>query len=351
MRPSPAHSTSNTLNDFWRSYVSIGVLTYGLGALAVVLYALAEPGPNRRSIVVLGCLSFIVSVGPFRWIGLALVSTRWSGLFFTAWAGMTFVFIAVGALLDGGITSPISYFLIMPLLFAGLAYSAGLVCILTVVGIETTFAVSLLSPRPYWSASIFLSLAMLIAGVITACAAHNRERMTEQLLDAATRDALTGCLRRGAFSDRLVHEAKWARRYRTPFSLIVADVDNLKVLNDSGGHHSGDFAIQSLAVALRVAARETDIIGRLGGDEFALLLPRTDELAALVVASRLNEVLRDTAGTTSVTASLGVSTWLGPDDQPDELLRRADEALYAAKRSGRDRYALWQPAMAEASVR
>jgi diguanylate cyclase (GGDEF)-like protein len=175
--------------------------------------------------------------------------------------------------------------------------------------------------------------------------------MTEQLLDAATRDALTGCLRRGAFSDRLVHEAKWARRYRTPFSLIVADVDNLKVLNDSGGHHSGDFAIQSLAVALRVAARETDIIGRLGGDEFALLLPRTDELAALVVASRLNEVLRDTAGTTSVTASLGVSTWLGPDDQPDELLRRADEALYAAKRSGRDRYALWQPAMAEASVR
>jgi len=179
---------------------------------------------------------------------------------------MTFVFIAVGALLDGGITSPISYFLIMPLLFAGLAYSAGLVCILTVVGIETTFAVSLLSPHAHWSASIFLSLAMLIAGVITACAAHNRERMTEQLLDAATRDALTGCLRRGAFSDRLVHEAKWARRYRTPFSVIVADVDNLKVLNDSGGHHSGDFAIQSLAVALRVAARETDIIGRLGGD-------------------------------------------------------------------------------------
>ena len=328
--------------------MSIGVLSYGLGALAVVLYALAESGPNRRTIVVLGCLSFIVSIGPFRWLGLALVSTRWSSVFFTAWAGLTFVFIAEGALLDGGIDSPISYFLIMPLLFAGLAYSAGMVCILTVVGIETTVAVGLLTPNPHWSATGFLCMAMLIAGVITACAAYNRERMTRQLLDAATIDPLTGCLSRGAFWDRLVHEAKRARRYRSRFSVIVADVDNLKKLNDSGGHDSGDFAIQSLAAALRVAARDTDIIGRLGGDEFAMLLPRTDELAALVVASRLNEVLRDSAGSALVTASLGVSTWLGHHDQPDELLRRADEALYVAKRAGRDRYALWQPAMAQA---
>ena len=136
--------------------MSIGVLSYGLGALAVVLYALAESGPNRRTIVVLGCLSFIISIGPFRWLGLALVSTRWSSVFFTAWAGLTFVFIAEGALLDGGVDSPISYFLIMPLLFAGLAYSAGMVCILTVVGIETTVAVGLLTPNPHWSATGFL---------------------------------------------------------------------------------------------------------------------------------------------------------------------------------------------------
>jgi diguanylate cyclase (GGDEF)-like protein len=343
-----AHSTSNTIDDFWRSYVSIGGLSYGLGALAIVLYALAQSGPNWRTIVVLGCLSFIVSIGPFRWLGFALVSTRWSSLFFTAWAGLTFIFIAVGTLLDGGIDSPISYFMIMPLLFAGLAYSAGMVCILTLVGIETTVAVGLLTPNPHWSATLLLCVAMFIAGVITACAAYYRERMTRQLLDAANLDALTGCLSRGAFSDRLVHEAKRARRYRTRFSVIVADVDNLKKLNDSGGHRSGDFAIHSLAVALRVASRDTDIIGRLGGDEFAMLLPRTDELAALVVASRLNEVLRDSAGSALVTASLGISTWLGPHDQPDALLRRADEALYVAKRAGRDRYALWQPAMAEA---
>jgi diguanylate cyclase (GGDEF)-like protein len=348
MRPAPAQTTSNTLEDFWRSYVSIGVLTFGLGAISVVLYALAEPGSHRRMIVVLGCVSFAVSIGPFRWLGLSLVSTRWSSLFFTAWAGFTFVFIAMGSVLDGGINSPISYFLIMPLLFAGLAYSAGMVSILTVVGIETTLTVALLTPHPQWSAAAFLCLAMFIAGVITACASYNRERLLKHLLDEATLDALTGCLSRGAFSERLTHEARRARRFRSPFSVIVADVDNLKTLNDSGGHHSGDFAIQSLAAALRVAARESDIIGRLGGDEFAMLLPKTDELAALVVAARLNELLRATAGTSSVTASIGVSTWLGSEDRPEELLRRADEALYAAKRAGRDRYALWQPAMASA---
>jgi diguanylate cyclase (GGDEF)-like protein len=350
MRSSPAAATSSTLDDFWRSYVSIGVLTYGLGAMAVVMYALAEPGPHRRAIVVLGCASFAASVGPFRWLGLHLVSTRQSKLFFTCWAGCTFVFIAVGAVLDGGSGSPISYFLIMPLLFAGLAFSPGSVSILTAVGITTTLVVGASTPNGQWSATAFLCLAMLIAGVITACAAYNRERLLHELMDAANLDALTGCLSRGAFSERLAHEAKRARRYRSSFSLIVADVDNLKTLNDSGGHHSGDFALQCLAAALRAVARDTDVVGRLGGDEFAMLLPMTDELAALVVASRLNEYLRASAGSTLVTASQGVSTWQGADDQPDELLRRADEALYAAKRAGRDRYALWQPFMGELDV-
>ena len=171
-----------------------------------------------------------------------------------------------------------------------------------------------------------------------------------RLMDAANLDALTGCLSRGAFQERLEHESKLARRHRAPFSLIVADLDNLKSLNDSGGHHSGDRALRWLAAVLTQAARETDVVGRLGGDEFAMLLHETDQDAALAVATRLKDALRSATGSDLVTASLGVATWLGADDRPDELLRRADEALYSAKRAGRDRCAMWEPEVSEPQV-
>ena len=350
MRQPRAHDTSTSLASFWRSYVHIGVLTYSMGAIAVVVYALTTPGPHRQAVVVLGCISLVASVGTFWWLGLRLLSTRWSRTFFTSWAACTFVFIAAGAILDGGVRSPIAYFLVLPMLFSGLAYSAGTVSFLAAFGVATTLTVGALTPDRSWSTTAFLALAMVIAGVITAAAALFRDRLMDRLMDAATFDALTGCLSRGAFQDRLDHESKLARRHDTAFSLIVADVDNLKTLNDSGGHHSGDHALRSLARVLGQAARETDVVGRLGGDEFAMLLHGTGPEAALTAAKRLSEALHATTGPGQVTASLGVSTWLGADDRPEELLRRADVALYAAKRAGRDRCAIWEPALSEAQA-
>ena len=116
----------------------------------------------------------------------------------------------------------------------------------------------------------------------------------------------------------------------------MADLDNLKMLNDDNGHHCGDRALKLLASVLRQAARETDVVGRLGGDEFALLLHESDQDAAMATATRLRAAMHDVTGSDWVTASIGVSTWQGPDDTPDALLRRADEALYVAKRSGRN---------------
>ncbi len=350
MRPPPAHTTSTNLASFWRNYVHIGVLTYSMGAFVVVVYALTTPVSHRAALVVLGCLSLAASVGPFRWLGLRLVATPWSKTFFTSWAACTFVFIAVGSVLNGGVRSPFVYFLVLPMLFAGLAFSAGTVLLLGAFGVVTTFVVGILTPHRSWSTTAFLALAVVIAGVITAAAALNRDRLMGRLMDAATLDALTGCLSRGAFQDRLEHESRLARSDRAPFSLIVADLDNLKSLNDSGGHHSGDRALRSLAAVLAQAARGSDVVGRLGGDEFAMLLPDTDQVAALAVAGRLKDAMRSLTGSDLVTASLGVATWLGHGDQPDALLRRADEALYSAKRAGRDRCAVWEPEASEPQV-
>ena len=280
MRQLPALDMSSNVTKFWRSYVYIGVLTYSMGATAVLVYSLAMSGPHRRRWWSLSGLSLLASVGPFRLLGLRLVETRWSKLFFTSWAAFTFVFIAVGAVLDGGVRSPISYFLILPMLFAGLAYSAGTVTFLAGFGVVTSLVVGLLTPDRSWSTTAFLALGIVIAGVITVAAAAQRDRLMRQLMAAASLDALTGCLNRGAFQERLVHESMLAERHYATFSLIVADVDNLKALNDSNGHHCGDRALRLLAGVLRHAARETDVVGRLGGDEFALLLHETDQEAA-----------------------------------------------------------------------
>jgi diguanylate cyclase (GGDEF)-like protein len=348
VRQIQALDMSSNVTKFWRSYVYVGVLTYTMGAFAVLVYALTEPVPHRTALVVLGALSLVASIGAFRLIGLRLVETRWSKTFFTSWAALTFVFIAVGAVLDGGVRSPISYFLILPMLFAGLAYSAGTVTFLAGFGVVTSLVVGLLTPDRSWSTTVFLAVGMVIAGVITAAAAANRDRLMRQLMAAANLDALTGCLSRGAFQERLVHESMLAQRHDAVFSLIVADVDNLKTINDSSGHHCGDRALRLLASVLRQAARETDVVGRLGGDEFAMLLHETNEEAAMSTASRLRGALHDVTGSDWVTASIGISTWLGPHDNPEALFRRADGALYVAKRSGRNRVAMWEPPVAEA---
>ncbi len=347
MRQPSAHDMSSNVTKFWRSYVAVGVLTYSLGALAVLIYSITTPGPHREVLVILSGASLIASIGPFRLVGLRLLDTRWSKSFFTSWAACTFVFVALGAVLDGGIRSPISYFLILPMLFAGLAYSAGMVTFLAGFGVLTTLVVSLLTPDRSWSTAAFLAVGMVIAGVITAAAAANRDRLLRQLVAAASLDGLTGCLTRRAFQERLEHESMVAERHYATFSLIVADVDNLKMLNDANGHHCGDRALKLIASVLRQSARETDVVGRLGGDEFALLLHETEQEAAMATAERLQNALHDLTGSDWVTASMGISTWRGPNDDVDALVRRADEALYVAKRSGRNCATAWEPPLSE----
>ena len=298
----------------------------------------------------LSCLSLVASIGPFRILGLRLVATRWSKVFFTSWAALTFGFIAVGAVLDGGVGSPICYFLVLPMLFAGLAYSAGTVSLLAGVGLVTTLVICGLTPDISWSTAAFLAMAILIAGVITATAALNRDHLMNQLLEAASTDALTGCLSRRAFQERLEHEAIWARRHGSTFSLVEVDVDNLKERNDASGRSTGDRALRGLAAVLAQVTRDSDVVARLGGDEIAMLLHETDPSEALAVARRLQGALHEVVGPDAVTASLGVSTWSGGDDAAEAVLQRADEALYVAKRAGRDQTAQWEPASSEAQA-
>ncbi|HEY6104730.1 MAG TPA: diguanylate cyclase, partial [Anaeromyxobacteraceae bacterium] len=172
-------------------------------------------------------------------------------------------------------------------------------------------------------------------------------RRQTQLRELAQTDTLTGLANLRAFRARLEEEVKRAQRYGTPLTCVMADMDHLKPVNDELGHAAGDRAIASVADVVRTELRETDFAARYGGDEFMVLLPHTAESEGRVFAERVCDRLRETtlevAGRRlALAASFGVAE-LGPgasDGAAEELVQRADEALYAAKRAGRGRVAV-----------
>jgi diguanylate cyclase (GGDEF)-like protein len=163
-------------------------------------------------------------------------------------------------------------------------------------------------------------------------------RTQSQLELLATRDPLTTVLNARAFAAALAQELGRNRRYGRPLALIYLDLDDFKKVNDAHGHATGDAVLRLVADAMRSAVRQADVVGRLGGDEFGVLMPETDAGVAQGVATRLVTGIRTVfRGTPSVTASLGVVAVAGTEAGSDELLRRADQAMYEAKRAGKDR--------------
>jgi len=159
----------------------------------------------------------------------------------------------------------------------------------------------------------------------------------------AQTDGLTGLPNFRSFHARLEEEVSRAHRYGHPLACAMVDLDGLKEINDKLGHAAGNRAIVALADAVREELRDTDFAARYGGDEFVVLLPQTNETQGAQFAERLRRRLADVSQDAGlpVRGSIGVAAVIAEElDSPDaaeDLLRRADEALYRAKRSGRDR--------------
>lgn len=169
-----------------------------------------------------------------------------------------------------------------------------------------------------------------------------RTHLINKLNERAIHDELTGVLNRRGFLELARNELVRAARYNHTVSMILFDVDELKRINDSIGHTAGDRVIAEVAKCTRVHIRQIDTIGRWGGDEFVVLLPETDQDAAVMVASRLCQEVKshsiDLDGLlTSASISAGVSVTTPDDYSIDSLFSRADLALYTAKQSGRNR--------------
>lgn len=172
--------------------------------------------------------------------------------------------------------------------------------------------------------------------------AEGRSRRLEAL---AYRDTLTGLANRRSLGERLESEVARARRRGRPLLVAMVDVDFFKRINDTMGHGAGDDVLATLGDRLEKALRREDVVGRWGGEEFCVICPETDAAAGEVVLRRLVTAVKTTpmqtrAGAVDVTVSVGATLIRATDHDGNDLLGRADEALYAAKRSGRDRFVL-----------
>jgi diguanylate cyclase (GGDEF)-like protein/PAS domain S-box-containing protein len=172
----------------------------------------------------------------------------------------------------------------------------------------------------------------------------DRKRVEDELRQLAVTDALTGLPNRRRFFEALAEEVRRARRYQTPLALLLLDVDDFKLLNDTYGHQAGDAALAALAQVLRQSSRASDVPTRQGGDEFALLLPHTGRIGAEVAARRLLEAVRAVTdpGGRPLSLSIGgaeldleAAVGAQGESQAEAMLARADRALYAAKQAGR----------------
>lgn len=170
-----------------------------------------------------------------------------------------------------------------------------------------------------------------------------RKKMQEELARQARTDALTGLSNRRHFIEMAEQELVRAGRYGKALSILMFDLDEFKAINDTHGHHAGDCVLQKIAEICSQTLRDgVDIAGRMGGEEFAVLLPQTDAGQACEIAERLRRhiadaVISDGQGETlRVTASIGIAT-LSSETSVDNLLSRADKAMYEAKRAGRDK--------------
>lgn len=188
---------------------------------------------------------------------------------------------------------------------------------------------------------IVVSLALLFLTRRTALYQRRQIEIQSELQLQAITDPLTRLANRRYVLEQSQLEIKKAQRANSPLSMIMLDLDHFKQVNDNYGHQDGDKVLETVAGLLKQTCRETDIVSRFGGEEFLLILPGTDLEGAINNANKIREALEKYAyqsqqGEYHVTASLGVTQWGEDETKTSGALRRADSALYEAKKAGRN---------------
>ena len=338
--------------QFVRRYIWLGSASSVSAILGVVVYLLMTPQGGHRG-VLFGVLAmaFLTAAAAILLSG-HVVETRWERPFFTAWVAATMLIILVLAVLDRQPESPLRWLLVLPVVYTAMDYPLSHTVAVAGTALFGALALSVIDNE--WDAEdcfrILFVATFDVMAVASAVIRRSYERAEQDLITVATHDGLTGCLNGATFHARLLEESSRADRSGRPYSIIAVDADKFKHINDTFGHLAGDEVLARIGATLIDTMRVSDAVARTGGDEFVVLLPDTDSVQAAAMGRRLLAEVRDARGGVAFTVSVGIATWQG-DADPLAVMRRADIAMYEAKRAGGDRAVALPPAAARVRAR
>ena len=215
----------------------------------------------------------------------------------------------------------------------------------SLLGVDFTVGVSSPAATATVLMVMFLSMSINFGLLLMAV-----ERLRSEVADLALLDDLTGVANRRHLMQRLTEECARSERSGVPFSLLVIDLDGFKTINDTHGHAAGDACLQHFTLMAQTRLRPGDMLARSGGDEFCIVLPASTLREAAIIARRVLQVCREDAEASGgldlpIAVSIGIAQWIEEIGlSPELLLLHADEALYVAKKEGKNRYAAYSSA-------
>jgi diguanylate cyclase (GGDEF)-like protein/putative nucleotidyltransferase with HDIG domain len=304
--------------------------------LAALTVALPHPSDqNDLGLLAIVANAYLIAGVLYRW---AHRLPLWTLALTLAWGSNLITGVAY---FSGASPSPLVFFYLWIFLYAAYFLSRR-DAVIQIAYVGLAYGALLISRPPPSGVPAWWLVGMgtlLVAAVVIMTMRVRVELLISRLYDAARTDPLTTLSNRRGFRELLDLDLERARRGGAEMTVLVGDLDHFKEVNDRSGHQVGDAALQRVAHVLSTGKRQIDAAARVGGEEFALILPDTSQDGAFVVAERLRCALREEFARDSIpiTISFGLATYPIHGETAASLLRAADEALYAAKDSGRNR--------------